>query len=313
MIDYKSYGVIDYVKGLRNSTILKIAKHGHLAPEEVIKKLEYNPKETLEVRNFLRYKIAATNLHIYTDSKFDCDKLPQVVNKLRSKLLFQAEQAQIKIYDCTIEGDKIKFSSEGHKITLQTDTRLSMQTLFMQYMREVLKTIDEDWLEHYCIYFSLPKPSDPFRNYYFLENIENWYSVMDEKKMKKEMQGMHLFNIFSKLVHSDENFVLVPDGYNCKRYSLANDWPELTLFHLHQMSQNKTWPDYSYEWYCKHIDLFGWNTWALQDTGSLENWEINLNYFFNRNGRICKQAIPKDMNECVKKYILAIDPSVDVK
>lgn len=298
IIDCKSFGIIDEQKH-NNKYVVQIANSLNVDAKDVLLSLKYDENEKLYCKNFLKYKVA-TKLNLYTIPNFDCDKLEIVINRLSEKIRKQLHG--INIVELDYKAGKIYIKMDNHEYVLQTDTLYSMQTLWRYFIVNVLKRIEPNWIRNYCDLFNIEKAIDIYRDYYFLLNIEKWAEFFTTEE--KEIFG--LFNNFSKLTHSLGNFVLVPDGYNVKRYAKTKDFIDLTLIDLQTMKKDNNYPNDTYQWYCENIDIFLWDKFYGET--SEEFAQRNIEMFFERND----SGLPLTNKE-LKKYLKMIVSHLNYK
>ncbi len=196
------------------------------------------------IKNWLRYRIC-TKLHLYTVEEFDCDTTPPVLDMLK-RLLTVSDSEITKI-------EERRFRLENG-IILETDTMYSFATPFNIFMRYLLKTrkLDPNFVEDYMRIFELSKPKEPYRDLYFLANMDAWYEkVEDDPQIARVFR---LFDEFAVLTHTLGNMTLVPLHYNVARSSECWDETLLELQNIRKRSH-----DINFDWYFDHFDLFAYD------------------------------------------------------
>ena len=268
------------------------------------------------LKNLLRYKIA-TKKNLYT-VRFDCDKTILVKEFLEQLIKPNVESISYN-KNCT-EGE---FTINDY-IKLESDTVNSFVTTFNHFMREMILTyIEPNWLQIYKDCFNLAKGSEPFRDLYFLKNVDNW-----KRKLKKEDKEIWLkFEAFAKLSHSLGNFTLVPITYNVNRNTKTKDYWDLTMLDMKKMAtDNDTLEERAQEivqnkkikykedeiikslrWYFDNYNLFYSSHGYVKDTSTVELKDNDPILFYG--GHSFKKRLPtkKEMPECLEsiiKYIL---------
>ena len=224
--------------------------------------LKYDDTDPVgNIKNWLRYRIL-NNL----GTTYDCDCNHNIFNMYNRILGTKNKQKNVN-------------RERDFKVAnylLETDTMNSFATIFNQFMRDIVfkdaknqfidqlndnNTLDSTtissvneatkWDELYAIWYkikygiSIPGGNEsqkPYRDYYFLKNIDYWYNNPSEETST----CFDEFNKFAQYTHCLANMILVPKGFNFSgRASATYDYWDLSLELLK-----------SYQWYCNNLDKF---------------------------------------------------------
>lgn len=255
-----------------------------------------NKGTVYNIKNWLRYRILGS-LNFGDDC--DCDKR-----------VFQMYNAVFNVNNSIEKNLEISkkeriFTING--IDLETDTMNSFATLFIQYLRINLDEEKGDWIGDYLNEFNISKPTQFYRDMYFLLNIEEWYDQWgkDEKVVLNE------FNRFAQYTHCLANMMLVPNDYNVKRQAITKDFWDLTLQDVQNKYTFKERYDKGFIFVSEHIlDKFLLDDWFESTNGSFNEYRVAPLY----NGHSLKLKMPNDNAQyldCVSEINRRIEARAD--
>lgn len=214
----------------------------------------YNDKLT-SLENFCRYR-SAGNFNLYEEGYDDGDITAPVIQHFKKELLNIDEVTEVKV------GREISLNEKERtfQVTLknndilyfETDTAISLMSDFGIFMRKIVCKVEGlkhtlCWPEEtYVKYYNLPKdwPNryyTPFKMFYFGE-IQS--KIVDKLDSEIEIECYKSFEERAKKVHTIQNMMLVPYGYNSPRgYGLRtykskikiNDRLDLTIRDFEEM------------------------------------------------------------------------------
>ncbi len=265
LYDVKQMAILDPEKVLRYNKKIKNVS------------LEYNNDDEYakNIKNTERYKIGIS--YNYYTKRFDADKEP-IVKELLIELIRNCKDVH------SVKDLNSRTILVNDEIYLDTDTMNSFQTSFGNY----IKVLHPDYLKEYMEKYNLKKGTVLYRNSYFIEECANWF------RNQKDQTMYELFELFALLVYTFGNFMLIPRGYNRKRYQVTRDIINLSFDDIvKRRDTNK-----NFKWYTKHYSEMGFEPILKYDTKTTsieENEAYNL--FTSEN-----QIVPKKEGQ-IKDYI----------
>ena len=227
---------------------------------------EYNPNRT-NLDNFLRYRMAGA-LNLYELEHDDCDQTEPVLEYFKAKLLKIDEVIDVKIGHDISPSEKVRTIlvtlKNGEDIYLETDTANSLMTDLNLFMNLVVKKVEGlpnkcSWPEKTYIKklnLELNKSDSyyrPFKLFYFI-NLSK--KMTEEYLSDEEMKCLISLETRAKYIHTLENMMLVPYGYNQKRgYNLTtyksgikiNDRLDLTFIDYEEMINDKSFTSFDFQ------------------------------------------------------------------
>lgn len=234
-VELKSFLNIDEIeieKSLQNDFGIKRLKMVHpicegISDVEYWKKQFSNSSRRKNLENFLLYK-AANDFCLYSGVN-DADFTAPVMKHFKELLLSLDEVKAVRIGQQISNKEKGRalevVLQDGDIIYLETDTAHSLMTDLGSFIREMIPKVEHlarglYWPEHtyfktYGLNGTISKQIlRGFRNYYFYTLIDRLFVTLTDENDRKRLEALEKG---AGAIHTLENMILVPYGYNCKR------------------------------------------------------------------------------------------------